>query len=129
MHVLLIDDDIEEHSLFELALRRINVESEYFVAATCHEALELIVAKSIPPPDFIFLDIDTPAIDGKGCLSMFEAQNPAGKITVVLYSTLEHLQDLTNMIRHGALFYLDKSRSFTKFCNELKAILTSQSAA
>jgi DNA-binding response OmpR family regulator len=128
MRVLLIDDDIEEHSVFELALSRINVESEYFAAATCEEALHLITTNSIPAPDFIFLDIDTPAIDGKGCLGMFEAQNPKRKITVVLYSTLEHLQDLTNMIKHGALFYLDKSRSFTKFCSELKAILTLQSA-
>lgn len=129
MTVLLIDDNFEQHSLFELALKRINVGSQYFSASSCDEALDRILSHSIALPDFIFLDIDMPEIDGNGCLSMLKAQADTKDIAVILYSTKDHEEQISYMLKHGAVCHLDKSPSFGKFCSELKTILTSQPAS
>ena len=129
MTILLIDDNSEEHSLFELALKRINVGSQYYSASSCDEALDSIFSRSIAMPDFIFLDIDMPEIDGNGCLSMLKAQSNTRDLAVILYSTKDHEEQISYMLKHGAVCHLDKSRSFEKFCRELKTILTSQAAS
>ena len=59
--VLLVDDDIEEHEIFKLALSKFNEDIQFVSALNGIYALNILKQAS---PDWIFLDINMPGMNG-----------------------------------------------------------------
>src|SRR5690606_15096322 len=72
MVVLNVDDDAEDREFFRDALREIDSSITCLVAGNAMEALTLLKTRH-PLPDFIFLDINMPMMDGKQCLKALKA--------------------------------------------------------
>lgn len=72
--VLLIDDDPTTNFLHRRAIRQVAEDTTIHEATNGRHALELIqadIASAAPPPDYIFLDINMPELDGWGFLERY----------------------------------------------------------
>lgn len=67
-HFLLIDDDSDDHEIFEEALKLAFPQAQCKFALDCPEAIELLLNKAIPIPDCIFMDWNLPKLPGVVCV-------------------------------------------------------------
>lgn len=123
MNILLIEACVEDQDLFVQALQRINVGAQYYGVAGCEDALNKLSASVMPRPDFIFLDLDMPVVDGYACLRMMKASSVFKDIPIITYSTPDQVVEITYMLKHGALENLNKSSNFLRLCSDLRTIL------
>ena len=76
-----------------------------------------------PPPDFIFLDINLPKMDGFECLEEIKKDAGLKDIPVIIYTTSKSKKDYEKSQLLGAAGFLSKPSLFQEFKNELKSIL------
>ena len=60
-------------------------------------------------PDYIFLDINMPRMNGRECLAELKKDIRLKNIPVIIYSTSTHSEDVELSIQLGAAYYLSKS--------------------
>src|ERR1044071_4033355 len=68
IRLLLVDDDADDRMLFIDAVEEIDKTIECIIATDGRHALELLQNDKLPLPDFVFLDIRMPRVNGKNCL-------------------------------------------------------------
>ena len=73
--VLLIDDDYDEQDIFKEAINLTKISCKFICASTAAEGLRL-VEKLLP--DFVFLDLNMPCMNGLECLQEIKKENPSG---------------------------------------------------
>ena len=66
--VLLVDDDIDDHEIFCMALENLENCYKCIFAKDGIEALEILKNEEIFIPDIIFLDLNMPRMNGIDCL-------------------------------------------------------------
>ncbi len=121
MVVLNVDDDAEDREFFRDALREIDASITCLVAGNAMEALTLLKTRH-PLPDYIFLDINMPMMDGKQCLKALKAMEEFQSIPVVMYSTSTDSREIHECYHLGAEDFLIKPHSFEKLVNDLSSI-------
>jgi CheY-like chemotaxis protein len=121
MVVLNVDDDQEDREFFCDALQEIDPSITCLVAASGMEALSLL-QKQRPLPDYIFLDINMPMMDGKQCLKVLKSIPQIESIPVIMYSTSTDTREIKECYSLGAEDFLIKPHSFEKLVNDLSSI-------
>lgn len=121
MVVLNVDDDQEDREFFCDALREIDPAITSLVANSGMEALSLLESLTVLP-DFIFLDINMPMMDGKQCLKILKAVPEFRSIPVIMYSTSTDTREIRECYKLGAVDFLIKPHSFQKLVNDLNSI-------
>lgn len=81
--ILLIDDDEDELKIFTEALNDLNGQFECVLVQSAEAADALL--KNFTP-DYIFLDLNLPRIDGLACLAKIRQQVPIKHTPVFIYS-------------------------------------------
>ncbi len=104
---LLIDDDMDDTEIFELALRRARPEVHFYSSTSCKEALDQIFNEVIRP-DIIFLDLNMPVITGKECLAKIKNSEQFNHIPIVIYSTSSEPRHIAETKMLGAHDFLTK---------------------
>ena len=105
--LFLIDDDEDDRELFQYALEDISFKTNYKTAESAKRALLMLEKKTVAP-DFIFLDLNMPEMDGRECLRELK-QNPKTKsIPVIIYTTSSEQQDIEETRELGALDFITK---------------------
>lgn len=122
MVILVVDDDIDDLQFFADALAEIDAGIECITAMNGIEAIRRL--DSLPTrPDFIFLDLNMPKMDGKQCLKHLKS-NPLFKpIPVIIYSTSRRLEDISEVRELGAAAFIVKPNKFQLLKNEIAAVL------
>ena len=123
MIVLNVDDDLEDREFFCEALREIDASITCLVAGSGMEALSLLQAQA-PLPDYIFLDINMPMMDGKQCLKALKSIPEFEAIPVIMYSTSTDSREIRECYKLGAVDFLIKPPSYEKLVNDLISIFT-----
>ena len=108
---LLVDDDLDDHEIFSLALQESESPVEVVRAYDGFEALSHLRDKRFERPDFIFLDLNMPRMNGKQCLQQLKDDLNLKDIPVVIYSTSSEIKDLIDAQRLGATAFIVKSSS------------------
>lgn len=121
MVVLNVDDDQEDREFFCDALREIDPTITCQIAGSGMEALTLLQTASLLP-DYIFLDINMPMMDGKQCLKALKSIPEFAAIPVIMYSTSTDTREIKECYRLGAEDFLIKPHSFEKLVNDLTSI-------
>jgi CheY-like chemotaxis protein len=83
-HILLIDDDEDELTIFDAAMKELNIPFKCTYAKSAEHALQML---HFLVPDYIFLDYNMPKIDGLDCLKEIRQINTLRNVPVVMYST------------------------------------------
>lgn len=121
MIILNVDDDQEDREFFCDALREIDPTIICLVAPGAMEALS-ILKKQSPLPDYIFLDINMPMMDGKQCLRTLKSIPEFQEIPVIMYSTSTDTREIRECYNLGAVDFLIKPHSYEKLVNDLSSI-------
>lgn len=121
MIILAVDDDPEDFEFFFDAVKKIDASIIVLKASNGQEALQ-ILEDHVLMPDYIFLDINMPMMDGQSCLKEIKANAKLKDIPVVMYSTTNNITEITKYKTMGANF-LVKPHQFSKLVKSLAVIL------
>jgi CheY-like chemotaxis protein len=121
MIILAVDDDSEDFEFFFDAVKEVDKSIIVLKASNGQEALH-ILENHMLMPDYIFLDINMPMMDGRACLSAIKKNEKLKDIPVVMYSTTSNQTEITQYKMMGANF-LVKPNHFSKLVKSLAIIL------
>lgn len=122
MTILYADDDVEDCELIFEALQEVDPSIDCIVANDGYEALEILKhVKRLP--DYIFLDINMPLMDGKKCLIEIKNDDKLRDIPVIIYSTSTNSEEIDQCYELGAFEFISKANSFDKLCQSLDDVI------
>jgi CheY-like chemotaxis protein len=122
IRILLIDDDPDDQDIFMEAAAMVVPDIQCLVAKDGEQGLVTLESSSLLP-DFIFLDINMPKMDGKEFLKRVKQHPVFMKIPVVIYSTSNHKSELGEYFMMGASNFITKPSEFSLLVTYLKSIL------
>jgi len=119
---LLVDDDVDDISLFEEVLQQVDPAVVFASAPNGHEALAVLRAGTTALPDVIFLDLNMPRMDGRQCLAALKQDDSLKHIPVIMYTTSSQPKDIEQALQNGAVCYITKPTSLKELQDILEAI-------
>jgi DNA-binding response OmpR family regulator len=123
MFVLIIDDDTEDRELFLEALKEVDGNIKGISAQDGREAMRLLENELVILPDFIFLDINMPIMNGKECLINLKKNKKLKAIPIVMYSTTSDTNEIKDFYKLGAHDFLIKPANFRNLVEALESII------
>lgn len=121
--IFLIDDDMDDQEFFTEALKEVDPNIKCHIASSCDEGLELLNNSEVLP-DYIFLDLNMPKVDGKKCLLELKKNARVKEIPVIIYSTSSLKKDIDETKAMGAVHFLTKPAAFRELCNAIENVLS-----
>ena len=118
------DDDPDDQELIIKALRKIDKSSECITAHNGQQAIHKLENEMFFLPDFIFLDLNMPLMNGKQCLVHLKALQKFDGVPVIIYSTSAQNKEVQEMMRLGADCFLQKPNLFDDLYHALNSIVT-----
>jgi CheY-like chemotaxis protein len=118
------DDDADDRELFIEALRTIDAFCECITATDGEEALSKLNDGLPQLPDFIFLDLNMPRMNGRECLTAIKKNARINQIPVIIYSTSAEKKDIEETIQSGAAYFLQKPNRFDDLSKALGNIIS-----
>jgi CheY-like chemotaxis protein len=116
----LIDDDVDDQEIFIMALDQLlDIRFHCTVASNGNEALQKLKRESVLP-DYIFLDLNMPRMNGKECLKELKKNERLRNIPVIIYTTSSSRADMEDTLKLGAAGFITKPFSL----KELTVTLT-----
>ena len=120
---LIADDDPDDQELFIKALQDIDANCKCVTAFNGQEALSKLEQATADLPDFIFLDLNMPRLNGKQCLAAIKKNERLNHIPVIIYSTSAHTRDIQETKELGAFSFLQKPNKFDDLSHALRDII------
>ena len=119
IHRLFIADDDEDDRLFFCeAVKKIEPDTECITAINGEDALNKL--KSTPLlPDYIFLDLNMPRVNGFRCFKEIKQDVHLKDIPVIIYSTTSSQKEINEMLELGAKRFIVKPTSLNILVDEL----------
>ena len=118
------DDDTDDREIFIEALQGIDELCKCITAADGQEAISKLTNGMTNLPDFIFLDLNMPRMNGKECLAEIKKNSKLRKIPVIIYSTSTDKKDIQETMELGAAFFLQKPNRFDDLSRALANIIS-----
>lgn len=126
-NVFLVDDDRDDREIFIEALAEIDDSCKCFTAENGEEAINKLHAGAFVP-DYIFLDLNMPRMNGRECLVQIKSINRLKETPVIIYTTSSLQREKEELVRLGASMFITKPANFHELCSSLKQVLFSSSA-
>ena len=125
--LFLVDDDLDDLMLFKDAINEIDSSIQIETAVNGVEGLKkLSGGELIGEPDYIFIDLNMPLMNGIQCLQEIKKMPAHSHIPIIIYSTSSYEKDILQTINNGAFHYIVKPFSFHELCDKLSKVLTMQ---
>ena len=124
--LLVIDDDLEDKEILEETLHDINPSIQCLMMDTCEDGLNYLQNGLNILPDYIFLDLNMPKMNGKQCLKLLKEDASLKDIPVIIYTTSYQEKDREETMGLGAHYFLTKPTSINQLKKEIRHILTLQ---
>lgn len=120
--ILIIDDDEDDVCFFKEAVKEVDDSIECIGSNNAVEALALLKKKDSYRPDFIFLDLNMPRMNGRQCLREIKKIETLFKTPVFIYST-SNTEDTKELKQLGATDYFTKPYRFNDLLNLVQGVL------
>ncbi len=121
--MLIIDDDPDDIELLSEAIKEIDPGIVCDSVSGSLEALQLLSVEQLIVPDYIFLDLNMPRMNGKECLAEIKKIQQLSAATIIVYTTSQRMDDVDEMLSSGASFFLIKPSVFAHLKQALQRIL------
>jgi CheY-like chemotaxis protein len=121
--ILMVDDDPDDVLFFCNALYESNKPYYCISVTNAEEALQFL-EHTLINPEFIFLDLNMPRVNGKECLKKLKTNPQSQDIPVIVYSTSSQKREIDEMYKLGASKFVSKPYSMRVLIDTLSDILT-----
>lgn len=121
--ILIIDDDEDDRLLFYDAVSQVDLSITCIHASNGIEGVELLRCGNRLLPDFIFLDLNLPRLNGFQCLVEIKKDPNLLKVPVIIYSTSKRVEDIVETKKLGAAYFLTKPVLFKDICNAVSFVI------
>jgi CheY-like chemotaxis protein len=118
MVILYAEDDIDDFDVFCEVIHGFDSGIECINAMNGVEVLEFL-ENCDRLPDYIVIDINMPAMDGKACLKNIKKDPRFASIPVIVYSTSREPKDVEFCKELGAIDYLKKPNTMEEAAADL----------
>lgn len=118
------DDDEDDCYFFREALDTIHFSCNFFSVNNGEKLIEFF-HNSVTLPDYVFLDINMPRLNGIECLKYIRKHYPDPGIRIIMLSTTAGHQTVDQCSRNGADLYIQKPGKFAELAKYLEYCLTS----
>jgi CheY-like chemotaxis protein len=122
MLILFIDDDPEDYDIFCDALKSIKLKVDCLHVSNGESAMQYLNDVK-PLPDYIFLDVNMPLMDGKECLRKIKKTPKLKKIPVIMYSTTKNQGEIQEYKNLGAKDFIVKPATFRNLVDTLNEVI------
>lgn len=124
MVILNIDDDQEDLDNFFRAVKTVNPLAKCLLARNAKEAVYIL--KDTIMPDFIFLDIRMPLMDGKTALTELRKNKRLNSVPVIMFSSSINPREMEEYTDLGANEFINKPNDFRSLCDMLSNYLVTE---
>src|SRR4051812_18114104 len=93
LRVLLADDDEDDRTFFQDALKEINLDALLFAVEDGEELLKVLGSGPVQLPHLVFLDLNMPGKGGKECLKEIRSLSHLDQTPVIIFSTSVNYSD------------------------------------
>jgi CheY-like chemotaxis protein len=121
IHVFIVDDDDDGKEMFCEVVDNLYICSACISASNGQEALQLL-QNAQPLPDFIFLDLNMPRMNGKQLLMLLKKDETLAEIPVIIYSTSKLESDRVETRELGSVHFLTKPSSTKQLKKDLEFV-------
>lgn len=121
MTVLCIDDDPDDLEILSDAIKIVDSSIICLTVFRSEDALRLLTS-DIELPDYIFLDINMPVMNGLECLRLIKSNDDLKAIEVIMLSTAFRPNDEEEFMQWGVR-YFKKPNEFDALVANLTVIL------
>jgi CheY-like chemotaxis protein len=122
-YILLVDDDPDEHLLFEDALKELRGAPKLVYARDGQQLMQFLNEEKAELPAIIFLDLNMPRMTGFECLQEIRKSSKLNRIPVVIFSTTSQTQAIDKVYEQGANYYIRKPNTFAMLKEVIERML------
>lgn len=120
--VLIIDDDDDDRELFCYALANIEPNINCIEAIDGEDGLRLLQERSCMP-DYIFLDLNMPRVNGMVVLEKISKDRRLKEIPVIIYTTSKLQHDKKKSFELGAVHFITKPTKVSEIEEAISFVL------
>ena len=120
----IVDDDPDDQEVFIEALKGLDEFCTCITAFNGQDALQKLANEMPSLPDFIFLDLNMPRMNGRQFLFEIKKIKLLRDIPVIIYSTSTEQTDMLDTIQLGAVYFLHKPNRFEDLKKALAKIIS-----
>ena len=120
---VLIDDDEEDYEIFKMAIDQIGESVSCLHFPDCESALFHFSQKSVKAPNYVFIDLNLPRIDGDQCLQKLQELNEFDHPVITIYSTSIPDQWKPELERIGVDNFIEKSASLSTLTEQIRNLM------
>ena len=117
--LFIIDDDEDDQLFLHEAIHDLNIPIDFFYANNGETAIQLLKGEDIPVPDYIFLDLNMPKLNGKECLIEIKKLRKYANVPIIIYTTSSNQRDKQEIMELGAHYFLTKPTRISELCSRL----------
>jgi DNA-binding response OmpR family regulator len=124
MRCLIIDDDPDDQEIFEMCVRNVKSDVDFLALSSGVDAVVLLRSDDKYVPDYIFLDVNMPKMNGIDCLRELKQIKRLEHTKIFIYSTTTDKKVAAHSKELGANDYIVKPASTTELKNKLHTIFS-----
>ena len=121
--VFLVDDDRDDREIFIEALAEIDDSLNCITAENGEDAIKKLHT-GVFVPNFIFLDLNMPLMNGRECLIEIKNIERLQGTPIIIYTTSSLQKERDELVKLGATKFITKPTNFNELCHSLKGVLT-----
>ncbi len=119
---LLVDDDLDDQEIFEICVKELTSDIKFLAVKNGIEAINLLQSDESYIPDYIFLDVNMPKLNGLDCLKILRANERLLACKIYMYSTTSAHSSLEESKKLGADDFIIKPTKTTELKERLSKI-------
>jgi len=108
VNILLIEDDFDDQEIFSMTMEEIEPSCKCTFANDGKDAVDLIKVHPKYKPDYIFIDVNMPRMNGIECLTELRKFPHLAKVPIYMYSTSAETKLVKQCIDLGAIDFIVK---------------------
>lgn len=121
--LLIIDDDDDDREMLAEEVSEFNSSAAIVMAANGKDGLQKLQNEEIFP-DFIFVDLNMPRMNGKQFLVAIKSLPKFKNIPVIIYTTSKSVEDKEDTKKLGAVYFITKPSKSASLKKELTVVFT-----